>query len=240
MGPEVSTLSLQRWGFDVAVRFVIDVVGPFRPLMQSLSCTSHRRFLPLDHIHPFPIFYQGFTRLFNDLNKKQTKHIKFLKTLCVVFTKCELTASPEQGCFYTLRLLSLGGELTLFFSILLEKFATKVNRFSSMVSHFKNTCVLLIAYGRCGKFPREMTRGVAVLCCQPTPINNGVFCQNSQLKQTPWTPLRLTSWPAHQRKRRQSYFLPIFPPLTTERKLKQKINYGTTTCVVVPYRCFQN
>ena len=45
----------------------------------------------------------------------------------------------------------------------------------TMVSHFNNKCVLLFAYGRCGKFHRELTRGVSVLCCTATPKNMRVF-----------------------------------------------------------------
>ena len=48
--------------------------------------------------------------------------------MCGLHEVFELTASSEEGCLNTPRLVSLGGELSLIFSFLAEEIATKMNQ----------------------------------------------------------------------------------------------------------------
>ena len=78
-------------------------------------------------LSPLPHSCEGFTGLLNHLNNQQTNSIQFSKTTgCGLIMVFEVTVSSEEGCLNTLRLFSLGGELTLiFFLFLAEGIPTK-------------------------------------------------------------------------------------------------------------------
>ena len=62
-------------------------------------------------------------------NQPTQKFNRFQRPCCGLHEVFEVTASSEEGCLNTLRLFSLGGELTwIFFLFLAEEIATKMNR----------------------------------------------------------------------------------------------------------------
>ena len=119
---------------------MVVVVGLFWPLIQAfqpLLSWLPTSFLPF---LPYPISCQGFTTL-SQPPKQQSKQKlnQFSKTtVCGLHIIFEVIASSVKGCLNTLRLFSLGGELTLiFFLFLVEEITTKMNRIFVVLRRIK-------------------------------------------------------------------------------------------------------
>ena len=94
---------------------------PFSHCAASLS----NLVLPFSSSSLLSRLYEAFIIL-NIQPKNKFNQLK--TTLCCLHKVCEVTVSSEEGCLNTLRLFSLGGELTLiFFLFLAEEIASKPN-----------------------------------------------------------------------------------------------------------------